>query len=138
MMRALAIAALALLSACATTGVDGAPSASAPLQLPFAGAPAETDRLFRQSLLDRFGQTAGRDAVLRDLAGAGFQCDAKASFPNVAQGAVMDACEWQRPNSPRPCIDRYLVDLRFAGATRALDSLRVEPVGRFVRECGPR
>lgn len=96
---------------------------------------AEIDAAFRQSLALRFGVDAGREAVLAELAQSGFTCAARAPAIGSARDAVLDVCERTRPAAKAGCTDAWTVDLRFRNLSRALDSVRLEPVGRFIRAC---
>jgi hypothetical protein len=96
---------------------------------------AEIDASFRQSLALRFGAGAGRDAVLGDLNQAGFTCSVRAPAIGAALDTVIDVCTRSRPAAKAGCLDQWSVDLRFKNLSRALDSTRVAPVGRFTRSC---
>jgi hypothetical protein len=62
-------------------------------------------------------------------------CTERAEAIGAARDAVIDVCERSRPAAKAGCTDVWTVDLRFRNLSRALDSIRVEPVGRFTRGC---
>jgi hypothetical protein len=97
---------------------------------------AEIDASFRQSLALRYGVSAGREAVLADLSQSAFTCAVRGPEVGAARDSVIDICTRTRPAAKAGCTDTWTVDLRFKNLSRALDSTRVEPVGRFARSCG--
>jgi hypothetical protein len=96
---------------------------------------AEIDAAFRESLALRYGANAGRDGVRTDLAAADFVCAERTAPIGATSDAVIDVCERSRPAAKAGCTDTWSVDLRFRNLSRALDSVRIEPVGRFARKC---
>jgi hypothetical protein len=130
-MRVLVIAALGfMLASCA------AAPPRPPLIASAGAAPAaEMDAVFRQSLALRYGTNAGRDAVRADLAASDFACVERAAPIGAPPDAVIDVCTRTRPAAKAGCTDAWTVDLRFRNLSRALDSVRIAPVGRFARSC---
>jgi len=87
---------------------------------------------FATQLAARFGARPGVEAVKADLVKQGFLCR---DVPPVEARTdyLVAACERPRPRGF--CSDLFVVSLRFAGASRALDSTRVRPDASFERTC---
>jgi hypothetical protein len=131
-MRALLIAALALAGCAASTPSGPAPTGPLALHAERA-APAEISAAFAREIALRYPGELGGEAVRKDLVAQGFQCADSGASPEVRVGEIYARCDLPKPHGL--CSDRWIVDLRLKGLTRALDFARVTPEGRFERSC---
>lgn len=133
MRRLAATLALLALTACATSSVEP-PPASGPIALHADKAvPAEISAAFAREVEARLPGVRGAEEVRGVLMAQGFQCADAGDGPDVRVGEVYARCELPKPHGL--CSDKWMVDLRLRGLTRALDFARVSAEGRFERFC---
>jgi hypothetical protein len=135
-MRTLALAAaFAFTAACAAAPEPDArlQSWSGKLDLKASGEDVSAiSAAFAAEIANRFGPRPGAESVKADLEKQGFICR---DVPPVEARTdyLVAACE--RPKPRGFCADLFVVSLRFAGSSRALDPTRVRPDASFERTC---